>query len=348
MEKINFICSLVSEEIVVLSDGRITTCCFDAKGQNTFSNIYEDDFEESVRKLRLFKKKLVDNPGHFPQCQRCFISRKRTSNMPYDYFLKENPSMDEIDGYLNREIVPHGLVIEVTTACNLTCIGCPTGVENRKNKQSRKLKKNMFIDMDKLKTWLSSYTKQLRRIRLFNYGEPLLHPGAIDFSSFLTRENPGIDLVIATNLLPLNKKKKIRDLVMAQPNMIVVSLHGANQESLVKYMGPQANFNLAVQIMKKLIAERNRLGLTLPVVIWKYILFAWNDSDKELNEAKSLARENNIDYLGFEITGGELASKRFHKSSKDFETLEKSELFITNIYKKISTMNIKRNTKFLK
>jgi glycosyltransferase involved in cell wall biosynthesis len=347
-ERLNFICTLLLDEVVILSDGRITTCCFDADGQNTFSNIYEDDFQESIKKLQLFKEKLVENPGHFPKCSRCFISKKRNARAAYDYFLNENPSPAEIDHFLNHETAPKGLVIEAASACNLSCIGCPTGIRNLKKKGQPKEGKSLLIDIDKLKKWLTPYTKELKKIRLFNYGEPLIHPGAIDFCSWLTRENPGIDLIIATNLLPLNKKEKIIDLVMAQPNMIIVSLHGVNQESLVKYMGAQASFKRALSIMKQLIAERTRLGLTLPIVIWKYIIFNWNDSDEELEKAKYLAKKHNIDYLGFEITGGELASKRFHKSSENFETLEKSEFFIANIYKKISTMKIKRNSKFLK
>lgn len=345
-ERLNFICTLLLDEVVILSDGRITTCCFDANGNNTFSNIYEDDFEESIKKLQRFKEKLVKNPGNFPQCSRCFISRKRNAQAPYDYFLKENPSPAEIHHFLTPQTAPKGLVIEVASACNLSCIGCPTGIRNLKKEGLPKDGKSVLIDLDKLKKWLTPYTKELKKIRLFNYGEPLIHPGAIDFCSFLTRENPGIDLIIATNLLPLNKKEKIIDLVRAQPNMIIVSLHGVNQESLVKYMGTQASFKRAMSIMKQVIAERNRLGLTLPIVIWKYIIFNWNDSDEELEKAKYLAKKHNIDYLGFEITGGELASKRFHKNSEKFETLQKSEFFIANIYKKISTLNIKRNNKF--
>lgn len=347
-ERLNFICTLLLDEVVILSDGRITTCCFDADGNNTFSNIYEDDFEESVKKLQLFKEKLVENPENFPQCSRCFISKKRNNQAAYDYFLKENPSPAEIHHFLTPETAPKGLVIEVASACNLSCIGCPTGIRNLKKEKQPKQGKSLFIDMDQLKKWLTPYAKELKKIRLFNYGEPLIHPGAIDLCSFLTRENPGIDLIIATNLLPLNKKEKIIDLVMAQPNMIIVSLHGVNQESLVKYMGAQASFKQALSIMKQIIAERNRLGLTIPVVIWKYIIFNWNDSDEELEKAKYLAKKHNIDYLGFEITGGELASNRFHKNSENFETLQKSEFFIANIYKKISTLNIKRNSKYLK
>jgi uncharacterized Fe-S cluster-containing radical SAM superfamily protein len=342
MKKLNFICSRVLKEIVILAGGRITTCCLDPQGLNTFANIHKNNFGESVKKFQLFREKLAADPGHFPLCVQCFMSRKKKKGAAYDHFLKENPGREEIASYVKGEIAPQTLVIEVTSACNLTCIGCPTGLRNRNKEEKDNLKQNIFINIDKLKTWISPYMKKLNRIRLFNYGEPLLHPGTIDFSSFLTIENPKIDLIIATNLLPLNNEKKIRNFVKAQPTMIIVSLHGTNRESLVKYMGSRADFDGVLKIMKQIIDERNRLGLTLPIVIWKYILFHWNDSDQKLNEAKALAKEHSIDYLGFEITGGELASKRFYKGSADFEKLKKSGFFAGSIYNKIFKEKTKR------
>lgn len=342
MKKLHFICLRVLKEITLLADGRITTCCLDPEGKNTFSNIYEDDFEESLRKLRTFKEKLVQDADSFPHCVRCFISRKINAAAAYDQFLKENPTGEEIYNYLEEEIIPEALVIEVTNACNLTCIGCPTGILNLDKKGHSKTGKRLFIDMDKLKNWLAPCIKRLQRIRLFNYGEPLLHPGAIDISSFINQSNPRINLIISTNLLPLNNDEKIKNLVKAQPTMIIVSLHGSNPENTAKYMGPRSDFHRALQIMKKIIAERDRLKLTLPYVIWKYILFHWNDSDEEINEAKALKKEHNIDYLGFEITGGKLASKRFHKDSSDLKELKKTESYIINIYQKINRMEGER------
>ncbi len=347
MEKTRFICTLVSKEMVILSDGRITSCCMDPTGKNTFANIYTDDFDDTLKKLTLFKKKLADNPENTPECLKCFNSRRRiVKGKPfYDYFLKENPSEQEINNYLYKDIAPKGLIIELTTACNLTCIGCETGVRNIKRSQRQKVEKGRFIDIEKLKTWITPYLNKLEMIKLFNYGETFLHPRSVEFCSFVTGLNPDILLIIATNLLPLNSDEKIRELVLSQPDMLVVSVHGANRESIAKYMGPHADFDLALQLMNRIIAERDRLGLCLPVIIWKYILFSWNDSDEEMNKAKALAKENHIDYLGFEVTGGEIASQRFNVRSEDFENLKKTEFYIGNIYSKLFSGRIKRSVK---
>lgn len=345
MDKEKFICTMVLSEMVILSDGRITSCCMDPAGNNTFANIYQDNFAEVLKKLRLFKQKLATDPTQVPECLHCFNSRRRIvkGEAFYDYFLHENPSAEEIDKYLNLDIAPKGLIIELTTACNLTCVGCSTGVRNTKRAQHQKVEKSRFIDIDKFKTWITPYLEKLEMIKLFNYGETFLHPGAIEFCSFVTAMNPDINLIIATNLLPLNSPAKIKELVLAQPDMLVVSVHGASQESVEKYMGPHADFNLALALMKKIIAQRNQLGLVLPVIIWKYILFSWNDSAEEMNQAKTLAAENNIDYLGFEVTGGEIASPRFNVASNDFADLKKTDVYIGNIYAKLFSRRIKKS-----
>jgi lipopolysaccharide transport system ATP-binding protein len=334
--KNTFICTLPVNEIVVLSDGRVTTCCLDPKGENTFADIYEDDFESTLSKFRDFKIKMVKNVNDFPICITCIKARKNY----YNEFHKINPSEREIETFLAAEAIPRRLVIELTVACNMFCIACLSG--QKKIKNYRKIENGLFLDTKKLKKWLAPYIDGIHSIRLFNYGETFLHPEAIEFCDFLTDSNPGIHLIIATNILPLDNDEKIKMLIKAQPNALYVSLHGANQDSVSKYMGPKADFWRAMGIMRKIITLRNEMGYEAPLVVWKYILFNWNDSDEEMQFARTLAKEYCIDFIGFEITNGNIASKRFYKGSEEFEALKKSKYFINHIYGVINQKKIKR------
>jgi uncharacterized Fe-S cluster-containing radical SAM superfamily protein len=342
MGKLNFLCSRVNKEIVILADGRITTCCLDPQGQNVFADIHKDDYNQTIKKLQIFKQRLAEDPNNFPRCLQCFMIRKRTDHATANAFLMEDPSQTDLDKYLTRQEVLDGLVIEVTSACNLTCIGCPTGIQNQKNKMTdNKNDSNLFMDLEATKKWLGPIIDKTRNIRLFNYGEPLLHTGTVDFCSFITQSNSKINLTLATNLLPLNQSR-IQALVKSQPTTIIVSLHGASQESVAKYMGSRSNMNFVLTKMKTIISERNRLGLRFPIIIWKYILFKWNDSDEELEKAKKLAKVHQIDYLGFEFTHGELASKKFSSNSKALYKLKGSKYYIVKKFMKIARMNHSR------
>lgn len=338
--KSKYICIRPIREIVILADGRITSCCLDPKGKNSFANIYEDDFKNTIGKFQNFKKKMVDNFENFPVCLRCVKERKNY----YNFFHKLNPSEEEIESFLSVESFPKQLVIELTVICNMLCSSCISG--RKKIKEYRKTENGFYLDINKLSDWMSQYIKELKTIRLFNYGETFLHPKAIEFCHFLTNSNPGINLIIATNLLPLNNEDRMRKLILTQPNVLYVSLHGATQESVCKYMGSKADFHGAINLMNKLITLRNEMKLDAPLIVWKYILFKWNDSEKEISLAKSLSKQFGIDYLGFEITNGDIASEKFYKDSKEFADLQKSEYFMQNIYQFINNKKIERKRSF--
>jgi MoaA/NifB/PqqE/SkfB family radical SAM enzyme len=60
------------------------------------------------------------------------------------------------------------LHIDIVNGCPLSCVGCPTPVRNGKVE---------WIDPEDFYLCLSSLdVKAIDTFRLFNYGEPLLHP----------------------------------------------------------------------------------------------------------------------------------------------------------------------------
>jgi protein-arginine kinase activator protein McsA len=262
--KTKFICQRPINEIVVLADGRVTTCCLDPRGANTFANIYQDNFEGTLKKFQHLKKRMAENK-HFPVCENCVQTRTNY----YNEFHKLNPSAQEIESFLATDAVFRQLIIELTVACNMSCTACLTGT--KQVKKYRNLGNDPFMDTKVLKKWLSPYIDWVHAIKLFYYGETFLHPEAIEFCDFLTTSNPRIRLTIATNILPLDNDQKIKNLIKTQPNALFVSLHGAKQDSVSKYMGPNADFRKALHIMKKVVALRSEMGYKLPLVVWKYI-----------------------------------------------------------------------------
>lgn len=339
MQKSNFICSSVSEEVAILSDGRITSCCVDGKGNNTFASIYEDEPASAVKKLRDFKKKLVGDINELPTCVECVRARRNY----YNDFHTFNASDREVSEFISTDSMPKRLVIELTSVCNMSCSGCISG--RKEVKEYRNVDNGRFLDTEVLKKWLKPFLNDLKAVRLYNYGETFLHPGAIDFCSFLTRNQPHIYVGIATNLLPLDNENKISHLVNAQPNLLLVSLHGAGRESVKKYMGPHADFDKTIELMKKIIEKRQEAGLDYPVVAWKYLLFEWNDSDKEMSKAKEILEKNKIDFLSFELANSPFASKRYVIGSKDFERLKESEFYINNVFREFKKLKLKRRAR---
>lgn len=328
------ICNRPLQEIVILSDGRITTCCVDRKGANAFASIYEDDFISTFsHKFQTFKQKFVKNIFNFPTCVKCFWMRRHY----YNDFHRNNPSPQEISAFLDEKAIPKGFVIEMAALCNLKCGRCISGSNKLEKYRERKM-----IEAHRLRNWILPGVGGIKSIRLYNYGETLLHPEAINTCSFFTKMNPGINISIATNLIPINTSGKVEQLVRAQPSRLIVSLHGADAHTVTKFMGDNANFQAVLDTMKRIIKKRNEWGLDLPIILWKYLLLKTNDTDEQMLTAQTIAKENGIDFLGFDIALGHFASRRFRMGCNDFDLLQKSRYYIRNVNKEISKLGLKR------
>ncbi|HEX6503097.1 MAG TPA: hypothetical protein VF011_07590 [Terriglobales bacterium] len=91
-------------------------------------------------------------------------------------------------------------------------------------------------------------------------------------------------------------------------NILRASIDGAFADSYEKYR-VGGNLEKALCFLRKLRNERHH-SKTPMKVIWKYILFEWNDSDEEMQHAASLATELECDLL-FVLTHSPGRSKRF-------------------------------------
>src|SRR6266700_6172234 len=54
--------------------------------------------------------------------------------------------------------------------------------------------------------------------------------------------------------------------------------------------------------LRTAVEEKQRAGLELPIINWRYILFAWNDSEAEMKQARRMAGDLGVDRLCWEIT----------------------------------------------
>lgn len=320
------LCTRPLEEIVILSDGRVTTCCIDPWGFNAFANIYQDDFTTTISKFQQFKQHFIDSPSDFQFCHNCFRNRQTY----YNDFHIHQPSPQDIQDYLSPQAIPRRLVIEPISICNLSCLNCVSDI-----KTLGKFRSNHILDLEKTKIWLTPHITSIGRIRFYNYGETFLNKNSIAFCAFLRHNHPHIEIDIATNLLPLDNHEKIQALVNAQPNILKVSLHGADQEKVSRYMGPKANFQRAIEIMKDIISFRTQKHYSFPLVMWKYLLFEWNDSDEEIEKARLLSKENGIDFFALELANGPYASRRFAKGTKKFNQLQVNQEHEKGILKRL-------------
>ena len=66
-----FLCDFLNEA-VILSDGRVTTCCLDPLALNVFGSIFEDGFRGIENKYRNVVASITEDVLSLPRCRICY------------------------------------------------------------------------------------------------------------------------------------------------------------------------------------------------------------------------------------------------------------------------------------
>src|SRR5688572_28011617 len=192
--------------------------------------------------------------------------------------------------------LPRRLYVETTAACNISCLDacCAPETGITKTRQAGMLDSAVFERV------LDELGPTLARIDFFNYGEAFLHKKAVEMCEMVKTRHPHIYLYTSTNGGAFTEVR-VRQLVRAGLDEVTFSLDGASQDVYVRYR-QRGSFEKSTAMMRAAIDEKRRLGLDVPVINWRYILFNWNDSDREMQRARRLAAEWGVDRLCWEIT----------------------------------------------
>jgi hypothetical protein len=213
--------------------------------------------------------------------------------------------------------LPSRLYIECTAACNISCreACCAPETGITRTRQAG------MLDFDLFRRVVDEAGGSLVRIDFFNYGEAFLHKRAIEMCEYIKTKFPGIYLYTSTNGLAFNEGQA-RRLTHSGIDEVTFSIDGATPESYAKYR-QRGKFDVAIQNLRAMADEKARSGRDLPFLNWRYILFGWNDSDAEMNEARRLAADIGVDRLCWEITDHpeHAYSRRFLPDSTDLASI---------------------------
>jgi hypothetical protein len=157
-----------------------------------------------------------------------------------------------------------------------------------------------MLDFDLFARVLDETGGSLVRIDFFNYGEAFLHKRAVEMCEYIKARHPNVYLYTSTNGLALTEDKT-RQLVRSGIDEVTFSIDGATADTYVRYR-QRGNFDKAMANLRAAIDEKRRLGSEVPFINWRYILFTWNDSDREMKLARAMAADMGVDRLCWEIT----------------------------------------------
>ena len=301
-----FYCTWPWETVVLMSDGTVVCGCADPFKKRPAGNAAVQSISEiwNGRVFQELRKGFQTNNPHL--CTHCNLIQVVPESGPK---APEKIVLDQL---------PRRLFVEPCISCNLSCYEACCNHENgiHFTRHNRLLDYNVYTKV------IDELGPSLFRIDFFNYGESFIHPKAIDMIDYVKSRHPHVYLFCSTNGLLLNTEEKLQRLVASGIDELTFSVDGARQESYEKYRRG-GDFKKVHHIMKRLVEVKKEQQSETPFINWRYILFRWNDSDEEMNLARSMAADLDIDKLCWEITDHpeNSASLRFVEGRPEYENI---------------------------
>ncbi len=298
-------CSFFPSQIAILSDGSVTTCCYDVFGKNRFASVYG----ESIDKIWAGPVRGIVSGGldSLPYCRNCI-------GTPRARLLSDKKLRNEWRKITNGPL--RRLVVEITAQCNYNCCA---------SNELHKFRKSTKPDLDKIFENIKSALPKIQKLILFNCGEPLLHEGLCDFIKKCRAASDSVDMLLSTNGMLLTEA--ISHLLIEQRlDKIVISIHGGpGTENMLKYSRTGADYKIVLENVRRLAKLRKAMQAARPVIEIKTVLFNWNDTDELMDALRRDVMAAGADtlywVLDWETGQYEYSSKRFTPGSAALEQL---------------------------
>lgn len=293
-------CRWIEDSLTIHCDGNVSCGLDDPHALRSFGNVGDASVATIFANAEFIQ--IAHKLRHGFRCRNCSL---------YEVDSRDDEEFSK--ALLARTI--RTLVVEPTVLCNLRCHNAACIPNNDASTRSRKEDR---LGLDAFEQIVRQLPPTLDRLYFFNYGDPFVHPQAEQMLLRLRHAFPNIEIVTSTNGIPLSKKNRAEAVIEAQVDLVVFTISGMTQESYARYH-LNGRLTAALDGLRNLCHARRQAGLQRTSIIWRYLLFRWNDSNEEIEQAIRLAEELGVT-LRLYLTHMpiEAASFRFSHGSPTF------------------------------
>lgn len=179
---------------------------------------------------------------------------------------------------------PFSISIEPTTACNLGCPECPSGLK----KFTRPTGKIDFSVNEKL---LNEVGNQLFYINYYFQGEPFLHPQFLELIKQAKKKK--MYTATSTNAHFITAEKA-REIVKSGLDRLIISIDGLTQKTYENYR-VHGTLSKVLEGTKNLIEAKKELNSQTPHLIFQFLVVKQNEH--EVDAVFKLGNELGIDEI---------------------------------------------------
>lgn len=278
----HFVCSALfsGRHVGILCDGTVVCSCFSIKKEVVLGNLKHHSLEDVWKGRAAEELRSVFRRGRLPS-RLCAVCR---------YFVRSD------DPGVHDRVAPFPAEahIETCAACTLRCLSCDReGILRTRDETT--LDPGLF---ERIADEMCSRT-EFKTLNLIGGGEPFMTGDLPGFIRYAKAKRGSLSVHTSTNGLFLDSDEKRMNLLASGLDCMEFTISGSSQQSYSRYHRG-GDFHKAFANMRRLIEQWEAAGYRgRPFVIWKYLIFNWNDSEEETNRAIRLSREIGVDRLSF-------------------------------------------------
>ncbi len=182
--------------------------------------------------------------------------------------------------------MPVSVSIEPTTACNLRCPECPSGL--------RQFSRNTgMIRSEDHRRWIDELSDRTLYLLFYFQGEPFIHPNFLDMVSYASSR--GIYTATSTNAHFLHDRLAERT-VRSGLDRMIVSIDGTTQEVYEQYRR-KGNLEKALDGVRNLVRWKKELGMKRPHLILQFLVVRPNEH--QIEDVAELGKELGVDEVRY-------------------------------------------------
>lgn len=182
--------------------------------------------------------------------------------------------------------MPISMSIEPTTACNLSCPECPSGL-----KQFTRPTGN--LNTKEFDQWLNEWAPTLSYLNFYFQGEPFIHPKIIELISLAA--NKGIYTSTSTNAHFISPNRA-SEIVQSGLDRLIVSIDGTTQEVYQNYR-VDGSLAQALEGVRNVVEAKQKANSNFPKIIFQFLVVRPNEH--QIDDAKKLAASLMVDEIRF-------------------------------------------------
>ena len=182
--------------------------------------------------------------------------------------------------------LPMSVSIEPTTACNLGCPECPSGLKMFSRKTGN-------VRADDYRGWIDELSKHVIHLNLYFQGEPFIHPEIFELVKIAHERK--IFTSTSTNghfLTPENARQTIESGL----DRIIISIDGVTQDVYEQYR-VHGKLDKVLEGTRNLVHARTTLKSRTPQIIFQFLVVAPNEH--QVQDVVHLASEIGVDEVRF-------------------------------------------------